>query len=299
MVMTLVATRNLHRAAEQLNLSQPGATKLLRETELTLGSPLFVRTSRGMEPTIYGEAVGRYARVFLNDLARLGEELRSLREGVIGTVRIGAITEAIPGLVDEAIRQAKTIHPDVSVSLIVSTSNKLLAALEEGEIEIAVGRMTVARHQDVMLFEPLREEYLSIIARPDHPLRHRSDLDLKDLQDFDWILLPPSTPIRRSIDIAFSQKNLALPRHTIETASMLTTTSLVGRSDMLAVMPETVAQYYEDAGLVSILPVQLPSFIGVFGIIRLRDRPMTAAANAFIDLIRHIGASGGGSDTVA
>ena len=41
---------SLLKASRQVALTQPGASKALQEIETTFGTPLFVRTNRGLEP---------------------------------------------------------------------------------------------------------------------------------------------------------------------------------------------------------------------------------------------------------
>lgn len=52
----------LGRAAAELGMSQPAATKLLQQAEAAIGTALFIRRARGMEPTPAGEAIIRFAR---------------------------------------------------------------------------------------------------------------------------------------------------------------------------------------------------------------------------------------------
>ena len=53
---------NLRRAAAAIHTTQPAATALLQQLEEGLGFTLFERHARGMEPTVYGEVMIRYAR---------------------------------------------------------------------------------------------------------------------------------------------------------------------------------------------------------------------------------------------
>jgi DNA-binding transcriptional LysR family regulator len=46
--------RNIHRAADELNMTQPAASKQVKDLEEMLGVRLFDRLPRGMEPTLYG-----------------------------------------------------------------------------------------------------------------------------------------------------------------------------------------------------------------------------------------------------
>ena len=51
-------------------MTQPAASKLLRELEESIGAVLFERLPRGMRPTLYGDALIRHARAALGSLDR-------------------------------------------------------------------------------------------------------------------------------------------------------------------------------------------------------------------------------------
>src|ERR1700712_3870748 len=67
--------RNLARAAATLSVTQPAASKLLAEIETMLGTILFDRLPRGMEPNLYGEVLVRRARSVLIELEAAAKEL--------------------------------------------------------------------------------------------------------------------------------------------------------------------------------------------------------------------------------
>ena len=72
---------SLHKAAERIAISQPGATKALHEIESTLGATLFLRTHQGLQPNDLGRCVIRYARLIESDLAHLREEMLGILQG--------------------------------------------------------------------------------------------------------------------------------------------------------------------------------------------------------------------------
>ncbi|MFO1295143.1 MAG: LysR family transcriptional regulator [Rubrivivax sp.] len=86
--------RHLGRAAAELGISQPAATRLLQELEETLGARLFERNARGMTPTPAGEVLVRYARQVLNDFGAARRELAALAAGLHGTLRVGSVPSA-------------------------------------------------------------------------------------------------------------------------------------------------------------------------------------------------------------
>ena len=61
LLVALAEEGNIHRAAQVLSMTQPAASKLLKDLEDVLEVPLFERLPRGMRPTWYGDWVNAQA----------------------------------------------------------------------------------------------------------------------------------------------------------------------------------------------------------------------------------------------
>ena len=69
---------SLLAAADRVGLTQPGASKALKELESTLNAPLFMRTNRGLVPTEAGTCAVRFARLIQSDISHLQQELSAI-----------------------------------------------------------------------------------------------------------------------------------------------------------------------------------------------------------------------------
>src|SRR6266436_3939832 len=68
-ILTTVAhAGSMGKAAVQLALSQPAVSKAIAEMEHTLGVPLLDRSAQGVEPTLYGRALLKWAVAVFDDL---------------------------------------------------------------------------------------------------------------------------------------------------------------------------------------------------------------------------------------
>ena len=76
--------RHLGRTAEFLSLTQPAVSKTLAEIERMFGLDLFVRSTRGTEPTAYGTTIVRFARSVLADYGRTRDEIAAVASGAAG-----------------------------------------------------------------------------------------------------------------------------------------------------------------------------------------------------------------------
>lgn len=274
----------LRGAAGQLGLSQPAATKMLHELESALGLPLFERVGRGLRSTQAGERVTGYFRHLRGGMESLNRELQELRAGSAGRLAVGSIMAASPGRLTQALLALRRQWPLLAIEVAVDTSDRLLAQLAEGVLEVVIGR-PLAQGDAAHLFHPVDDEALSVIAARDHPLARARSVPFAALQDHGWVLQPPGSPMRSLIDQEFQAHGLPLPSGLIETGSMLTTMNLVRNSDLVAVIPEAVARDHAQHGMVRILPCRLRRSLQAYGSLVRRDRPLSAPAAQFLELL--------------
>jgi DNA-binding transcriptional LysR family regulator len=173
--------RNLRRAAAAIHTTQPAATALLQQLEEGLGVPLFHRHARGMEPTLYGEVMIRYARSVLHDFEHAGSELAALAEGQAGLVRIGTVMGAMPVILTSALARFKDGHPKVRVTLQVDTSDLLIPALVRGDLDVVLGRLPDQFQGGDLEIESMEGEAMAVVARPGHALFDKPSLKVADL----------------------------------------------------------------------------------------------------------------------
>jgi DNA-binding transcriptional LysR family regulator len=68
-LMTVVHAGSMGKAAAELALSQPAVSKAIAEMEYTLGVALLDRTPQGVEPTLYGRVLLKWAVAAFDDLS--------------------------------------------------------------------------------------------------------------------------------------------------------------------------------------------------------------------------------------
>ena len=282
LVAHLGRERHLGRAAAALGTSQPAATKLLQQLESALGTTLFARGARGMQPTASGEVLIRYAAQMLTDFGAAREEMRALDAGLRGQLRLGSVPGALPELVAPALAAYKREHPRVAVHLEVATSDQMLSRLARNEVDLVLGRLTEGAHDDSFEALPLLGEPQVVVVRAGHSLARRgARVDLAALAHLPWVLQPPGSPQRSRFEDALREAGLHARLDIVETASTVATTALLEHSDMAAVMPASLARHYGRLGVLAIVRFDLPMRVPAVHLIRRRARTPAPVAEAF------------------
>lgn len=254
-------------AADRVGLTQPGASKALKELESTLNAPLFMRTNRGLVPTEAGTCAVRFARLIQSDISHLQQELSAIASGAGGRIAVGTIMGAVP-LLTRALTQLMDQQPDISVEIVEDTSESLLALIDQGRLDAAICRSSVSPKPHLYDTVVVKDESLAVIAHQAHPAAGLASITLQDLSASRWVVYRAHMPMRRTLEREFFEENLFFPTHLIETTSALATLSLLSHNpNLVALVSDDVADYVCQHGMVARLPLRLVQWGGVAGVL--------------------------------
>lgn len=273
-------------AAQAAHLTQPAASKLLADLEHALGVKLFERLPRGVAPTWYGEVMIRRAGAALAELDAGHQEVMELLSGLSGRVAVGSVLTPSTALLPAAVVALKARQPRVHVAITVDTSKLLIQHLQNGELDLVIGRVLDSESAAQLSFEPLTDEPHSLIVRAGHPLAGRTDLGLAELAGQSWILPPSGSILRDRLTALFLSAGLDQPQQAVETLSLPVVTSLLRQSDMVVALPEELVRPYLDAGLLTVLSLDLGLRMDAYGIVTRRGHQLSPGAELMLACLR-------------
>lgn len=259
-VVVLADERSFTRAASLVGVSQSGLSAALRTLEAELGTSLFSRTSRRVEPTAAGLALLPFARSMLAQATAGRDAVVRATQALSGVLRVGA--EQCLGVVDVAglLERFHRRHPQVDISYLQAGSHDLLAGVREGDLDVAFVGTT-----DGLGTSPaveLGRQPLVLLAPPQHRLATApGDLAWADLADAALVDLHPTWAVRGLTDAAVEAHGVRKQvRCTVGDVHALL--DLVGRGLGVALVPRHVAAKPEAAALVARpLPAGAPPWV--------------------------------------
>ncbi|MRX09045.1 LysR family transcriptional regulator [Pseudoduganella sp. FT25W] len=288
LLIALDEQRNIHRASEELHMTQPAASKQLKDLEEMLGVQLFDRLPRGMEPTIYGETMIRHARMALTSLSAAHEDIVAIKAGLSGQVDIGTIMTPGIALLPQAITRTKQHAPKLRIGVEMEQSNVLLEQLQRGRLDFMIGRIPERESAEGLSYEELGDEPACAVVRAGHPLLKAKNLQLRDIASQPWVLPPQGSILRARCELMFRRAGLEVPVNVVDTTAVLLIKPLLQQTDALNVMPIAVAQYYEAQGVLNILPIELPCRMDAYGIIMVDGHILSPGAQLLLKSVREV-----------
>jgi len=204
-IVTIADQGSISQAAEKLFMAQSSLSQSLQTYEMELGTPIFVRTTRGVRPTAAGSAFIARARSILNSYRLAQSEVWDIEGLRGGQMEFGISTYRGMYLLPPVLSRFKALYPGVHVQITELDSIDLEDRIQKGLLDLALIAMPPVRLKEQVEFL-LRDEIM-IVAAENHPVmqhaRPRLDgnglwVDFLDTADFEYILGPPDTILGRA-----------------------------------------------------------------------------------------------------
>jgi DNA-binding transcriptional LysR family regulator len=193
----VVDRRSFSQAAERLGVTQPAVSLQVRSLEKRLGTKLLDRSGRRVEPTEAGQRLYRAAQRMLSTEQQLFEELAGADGEVRGELALGASTGPGGTVVPVLLCEFQREHPEVSVALSVSDTNRVIEQVADRELELGV--VGAAPRQRGVTFEPFFRDEVVLAVPPKHPFAGKQ-VSIENLRGAPLILMQDGAGVRQVIE---------------------------------------------------------------------------------------------------
>jgi len=276
-------------AAASLSLSQPAITQALNDLERLVGTPLLLRTSRGMAATAAGEILLRRGKLALAEITACANDIAEHLGAITGTVAVGVLPICGTLLVPRAVNRLLRDHPDLRVVLVDGPYDTLLHKLRDGQLDVIVGPLRDPSPAGDTRQEALFDGALSVIARQGHPLAGRHGLTLAELSRCEWVLPSRETPARTIIERVMARAGLPMPDNPVEANALATLRALLMESDRVAMISRHQIYFEERGGMLAVLPIELADTARAIGMTVRADAHPPAGVLSLLEHLRVAG----------
>jgi DNA-binding transcriptional LysR family regulator len=290
-VVALAEHRSFVRAAAAMHISQPALSRSIQNLERRFGGSLFVRSSAGVIATDMGRLYIERAR----DLLRMADELEGQAIGHAalrtGHVNVGGGAYPTDAFLGHAAARFVELYPRMSVQLHGDNWDGLVQKLRSRTLDFFVAETSLLSREPDLEVGPLSVQHpIYYVARAVHPLaRSRTAISSADVMAFPFATpsrIPPRVliPLLAAHREASARLDVARPFPAIECNGLGPVKRIVASSDAVtASMLSCIADELEN-GTLRLLATE-PWMTLQYGMVSLRDRPWTQAAEKLRDLV--------------
>ncbi|HDR2535084.1 TPA: LysR family transcriptional regulator [Enterobacter ludwigii] len=227
---------NISRAAEEIGMTQSGASQAIAQLEASLGFPVFTRERRYIGITALGEQVIENARnmlLQLNAIRILADKNRDLHRGRIRLASFPSVTSTLlPGL----LRDVKRLHPGIEIVVLEGSDEEVEEWLAADTVELGVVMNPGPGRAEVILGQ---DAWVAVIPAK-HQLAHHArayGITLKELADQPFILATGGCVINgKSL---MEMAGLQLSDILVTVRDWISACKLVGEEMGVALVPES------------------------------------------------------------
>ena len=182
--LEVVEAGSFVRAAESLNVTQSTVSARIKELEVRLGQPLFIRRKSGVTLTTAGKRFQPHASTLIHVLQQARQDI-ALPAEMRAVLNIGGQFSLWERILLAWMGDFRTSRPDVAVRAEVGTPESLMRHLADGLLDFVL--MYTPEARPGFRIEKLMDQNLVMVAtRPDHGGPAEADYVFVDWgQDFE------------------------------------------------------------------------------------------------------------------
>ncbi|HEY4074853.1 MAG TPA: LysR family transcriptional regulator [Herbaspirillum sp.] len=236
----IAETGSITKGADRAHIALASASARVGGMEDNLGVPLLLRGRRGVEPTAAGQALLHHARVVLQQIAQMHDELGDYAHGIKGHIRLLCNTAAMTEFLPEALSAFMAAHPNIDVDLEERLSYDIVQAIVKGIADIGIVADTV----DTSGLEtfPFRLDRLVLVTTRGHDLMEASGkIDFAKALAYDFIGLAGDSAMQQYLSAQATRAGKPF-RYRVRLRSFDAICRMVEAGVGIAIVPETAAK---------------------------------------------------------
>lgn len=277
-------TKNITKASEILNISQPAVTKHIKNLEEQLGNPLFIRTKKGVILNEYGEKIFLNVKQALNLLSESEKEISKYKSLNKGTIKIGISTTLARKYLLKYIKKFHETYPNIVIDIYTDATKDLIKQLKNGVIDIIISKFPQNRDNDLDYIYLDKTKYI-FVANEEYSFLSNKTISIKKLVNYPLLLQKTPSNSRDNIEKYLKDNNINIePKMNIASSNLLVDFIRLGYG-IGYVTKLYVEEELKEKKLFEIKVIPDTDEIS-YGIILLKNNVMTSHCKKFIDYLK-------------
>lgn len=276
-------TRSFHRAAVELNMSQPAISRRIQKLEEMAGGPLFDRTTRMLADTALGKELIPVAQRALEFLDQSLFGSRNTRQPRSTLITIHCIPTGAFYFLPSVISRFMADYPHVRIRIHDAPAVEGLDLVARGVAEFGINILGLL--EPGLEFDPLVDDPYVLACRRDHPLAARTVVDWDELRHYPLIAVQRTSRNRTLLDAELAKHGKTLEWR-YEVAHLTTSLGLVAQDVGISILPKMATPSEDSGSDIVTRPLSSPQISRTIGIIRRANATLTPAADQLLRYLR-------------
>lgn len=244
--VAVVQQQSFTRAAEQLYVTQPTISKMVRQLEEELGCALLRREGRRLHLTDSGQAVYQRGLAILQEFHQLEAQIGDINQLKTGELRLG-IPPMVGMQIAGSISAFQRRYPGVQLHIAESGGLTAQQAVLSGALDIALTALPVEPGLPLNTLELMRHPLCVLVSRS-AAWHARPHLTLAELAQHPLLILNEEFALNRQLMQAFQREGIT-PQIALRSGQWDFLAAMVQAGMGVAVLPEPICQRLDPQSL--------------------------------------------------
>lgn len=286
MFCDLAESGSFTKAAQTNGVTQSAVSQQVSSLERQLGCLLIERSKKKFRLTREGQLLYEHGRQIVQAHDTLLSRLQEVKHIVSGSIRVATIYSI--GLHDlpPYLKQFLRAHPTVNIHVEYQRANQVYNDVLGNVVDL--GLVAYPEPDPRLECILLRNEVLSVICHPSHPLARATSLQSAQLQDQRFIAFEPDIPTRKALDHYFQDQQVSV-RTVMEFDNIETVKRAVEVGSGISIVPEGTVSDEVAKGILRLIPLADRSLLRPLAVLHRKSKVLTPAMRQFIELLGSTG----------
>lgn len=222
------------KAAEILNYSQSGISRMINDLEKEWNVSLLERNRTGVKLTSDGMKILPIAQSVCNEFNRLQEQVDEINGLGSGLIRIGTFSSVATHWLPKIIKEFQKDYPNIDYELLLGDYTEIEEWIKTGRVDLGFLRLPTTEEFETIFLE---EDKLLVVLPENHPLAECDKFPVKALCDYPFMLLEKGA--KAEISEIFERNNIT-PNVHFTTWDDYAVMSMVEGGLGIAILPQLI-----------------------------------------------------------
>lgn len=266
------------KAAERLNYSQSGISRMVADLEKEWGIVLLERDRGGVRLTSEGMRILPFARELCQAFAALENEVQQMNELQTGVIRIGTFSSVATHWLPKIIKEFQKDYPGIDYEMLLGDYTEIRSWIAEGRVDCGFLRLPTDPQFEV---EELEKDELMAVIPENHPLAKRKKFPIKALEEEPFMLLEKGGKAEIAEYLA---QNDIHPNVKFTTWDDYAVMSMVEQGLGISILPQLILQKIPYKVIVK--PLEKPVYRKI-GVAMKSKKTASAATKKFLEYLKY------------
>lgn len=264
------------KAAEALNYTQSGISKMMNDLEEEWGISLFERRRAGISLTSDGLKLLPQLQRICNEHEILMSQIEDLHDMQSGIIRIGTFSSVATHWLPNMIKFFKKDYPNIEFELLLGDYTEIESWILEGRVDFGFLRLPTNAELETIFLE---QDRLLVVIPLDHPFADANKFPTSELLNSPFMLLEKGA--KAEISEIFEKHQIS-PQISFTTWDDYAIMSMVENGLGISILPELILHRIPYKIIAKELEV--PAFRTI-GIAMREKKALSLAAKSFLEYL--------------